>query len=98
MQLARVTAQNAARLFNLESKGQMAVGKDADLALVDLGAEWNFDTSRAFTRARANMRAYEARPLRGSVVSTLVRGSIVYDSGEIVAKPGHGRLVRPAPR
>ena len=94
--LAWLLSARAAQLFNLPGKGAIAPGWDADLTLVDLGGEWTFDSSRSFSRAPHNMRAYEGRRLRGRVVSTLVRGTRVYHEGEIAGRPGYGRWVRPS--
>ena len=68
---------------------------DADLTLVDLAAEWKFDRYRCFTKAADNMRAFHGRAMKGKVLSTLVRGTVVYHNGEIMCDPGHGRLLRP---
>ena len=37
---------------------------------------------------------YEGREVAGSPRLTLCRGSVVFDDGRIVTKPGHGRFVR----
>lgn len=95
--VARLMSGRAAEIFALPGKGRIALGFDADLALVDMDREWTFDSTRSFSKAGANMRAYDGRRLRGRVVSTLVRGKSVYREGEILATPGHGRFLRPAP-
>ena len=94
--LVRLTSGRAAEIFRLPGKGRLAPGADADLVLVDLRADWIFDHEQAHTRARANMRAWTGRRLRGRVVSTFVRGVRVFHEGAITGTPGHGRFVRPA--
>jgi len=37
---------------------------------------------------------YEAQTATASVRHTFSRGTLVYDRGEIVTQPGHGRFVR----
>ena len=37
---------------------------------------------------------YEGRQVHGSPRLTLSRGTVVFDDGEIVTRPGHGRFVR----
>lgn len=90
-------ATRAAAIFRLPSKGHIAPGADADLTLVDLDARWTFDSRNAFTRSRANMAIYDGVALKGRVVSTFVRGARVFQDGEVVGVPGHGRFLAPAP-
>lgn len=94
--LAELGAGRAAGLFRLPAKGRLAVGADADIALVDTNAVWTYDSRRALTKSRANMAIYDGLRLRGRVVSTFVRGVRVFHEGEITGPPGHGRFLRPA--
>lgn len=91
----RLLSENAARIFGLESKGGIALGKDADIVLVDPTAEWTFDPQQAHTKARDIMHVYAGRRLKGQVVQTIVRGTTVFNGGRIEAEPGHGQFVRP---
>jgi allantoinase len=93
--LARVTSEYVAERFGLPGKGRIAVGMDADLALVDLDAESMLDAEDLFYRHRHS--PYVGMRLRGQVVRTLVRGTTVYHDGKIVAAP-LGRLVTPDSR
>jgi len=92
-QVARLLSERAAEVFGLAGKGRLAPGADADLTLVDLGAEWTFDHRSALTKSRANMQAFDGMRLRGRVVSTFVRGARVFHEGEITGIAGHGRFV-----
>ncbi|MGH2532592.1 MAG: allantoinase [Thermomicrobiales bacterium] len=93
--VAAVTATNAARRFRLPNKGRIAPGFDADLALVDLGADQTPRPDDLHDRHRQS--PYAGRTFRGRVVRTLLRGETIYLNGAIVAKPV-GRLVRPEHR
>jgi allantoinase len=99
LELARVAAVAAefpARRFGLApAKGRIAVGADADLALVDLDAP--VTVTAEDLRYRHQHSPYVGRTLRGRVARTLVRGHTVYRDGEIVSGP-IGRLVRPERR
>ncbi|WP_025745851.1 allantoinase [Kallotenue papyrolyticum] len=90
--IAAVTAEAVARRFRLPGKGRLAVGADADLALVDLRAEVVPHAQDLFFRHRYS--PYIGRTMRGRVVRTLVRGTTVFREGAIVAAP-LGRLLRP---
>jgi dihydroorotase-like cyclic amidohydrolase len=94
-QLVSLMSERAASLFRLPRKGRLKPGYDADFVLVDCAHEWTFDHTRARTKSRGNMRIYDGTALAGSVVSTFLRGRPVVEDGELVGKPGFGRLVRP---
>jgi allantoinase len=92
--LARLTSANPARLFGLyPRKGALRIGADADLVLVDLEREWTLTAEQLLTRWPVS--PFVGRAFRGWVVATLVRGVVVYRDGQVLAQPGHGRLVRP---
>jgi allantoinase len=95
--VARLCSEGAAELFRLPGKGRLAVGADADLTVVDLAASWTYDSARAVTRSRDNMRLYDGTRMHGRVVHTVVRGVPVFREGDLVGPLGHGRFVRPLP-
>jgi allantoinase len=87
-------SRNVARRFNLpRNKGQVTVGADADLALVDL--RQTFTVKAADLLYRYAQSPYLGRVLRGKVVRTILRGKTIFKDGSIVAQPS-GRLVKPA--
>jgi dihydropyrimidinase len=74
-------------------KGRIAVGLDADLAIVDLGREYLF--KREDVRSSAGYSIYEGRHFKGQVVHTLVRGRFAVRDGALVdAAVGSGRYLR----
>lgn len=93
--IVSATSTAAARRFGLAGKGELAVGADADLALLDLSAEWTLREEELLYRHRFS--AYIGQRLRGRVRRTVVRGTTVFDGTSFPAPPG-GRLVHPAPR
>jgi allantoinase len=95
--VAALCSENAAKLFALPRKGRLQPGADADLTIVDLGATWRYDSASALTKSRANMRIYDGVEMHGRVVSTVVRGAVVYQDGVVTGRPGHGQFVRPEP-
>jgi allantoinase len=91
--VARLLSGNVAERFGLpESKGRIAVGCDADLAIVDLGA--GFEVRRQDLLYRHRQSPYIGRRLRGATRRTLVRGRTVFQDGRITGRPS-GRLIRP---
>lgn len=82
----------AQRLGLYPRKGTLQVGSDADIALVDLETEWTPRSDDIQTRWRLD--PFIGRARRGRVVTTLVRGTVVWDSGTAQVQPGTGELVR----
>ena len=92
--IAHLTATAPAQLFGLfPRKGAIAVGADADFAIVDPNARWTFDAHELQTRS--GVSAYLGRDFTGRVVRTIVRGRTVFVDGEVTGKAGWGQLVRP---
>lgn len=91
--LARLLSTTPAARMGLSGKGEIAVGKDADLVLVDLDREWT--VSNASVLSDAGYSIYDGALFKGAVDRTLVRGRTVYVDGKAVAAAaGTGRFVR----
>jgi allantoinase len=91
--IANVTSGYVARRFKLsETKGRIALGADADLAVVDMSQSYVLQPEDLLYRHRQS--PYVGKRFQGRVVRTLVRGRTVYQDGRIVGRAG-GRLVEP---
>lgn len=88
--VAELSAGAVSRRFDLSSKGEIALGADADLALVDLEEEWT--VRGRDLRSRHPTSPFIGRTIRGRVVRTLLRGVTIARNG-IVVSAGHGRLL-----
>jgi dihydroorotase (multifunctional complex type) len=92
--LARLMSTSPARILGLAGvKGNIAVGNDADFTIVDPDREWII-RGQAF-ESRASWTPFEGRQVRGSVVTSIVRGRIVKEDGAVVGRPGEGQFVSP---
>ena len=88
------TTANPARLFGLyPRKGAIAIGSDADVAIVDDSGTWTIDPSTF--RSKARYSPYAGHEVKAHVDLTMVRGKVVYEAGEIVGVAGDGRLQIP---
>jgi allantoinase len=83
-------AAPAARFGLAPAKGALEVGADADLVLVDQGAEVVVERERLLDRHR--LSPYVGRRLRGRIVRTILRGETVARDGRIVGAP-RGRIL-----
>jgi len=91
--LSQLLSDNVAQRFGLPArKGGIKIGADADLALVELNAEFTVERDDLFYRHRQS--PYIGSKLRGRVTRTILRGRTVFKDGKIVAKP-LGELVKP---
>ncbi|MHB1627364.1 MAG: allantoinase AllB [Bacilli bacterium] len=96
LQLAKLTAQNQASIFGIDHlKGSIAVGKDADVVIVDPRREWRLDHNTMLTKAKGIAQIYDGVSVRGKVTCTVVRGTVVYEDGHIKVEPGFGQVVKP---
>jgi dihydropyrimidinase len=90
-QLVDRTSTTIARRFGLGSKGVIAPGKDADVVVFDPDAPRPYGVATSLMNVDYDL--YEGETASGSVRHTLSRGTMVYDRGEILTEPGHGRYV-----
>jgi dihydropyrimidinase len=85
-----VLSTTPARLFGLNDKGAIEVGRDADVVIFD-PAERRTVHARELHHT-SDYTPYEALAVAGGVVSTLVRGEFVVRDGHFVGQRGHGRF------
>jgi dihydropyrimidinase len=91
--IAALASQAPAAAMGLSHrKGRIAVGLDADLAIVDVESE--FTPRRDYLHSSAGYSIYEGMPLRGRVRHTLVGGRFVLrDHGLVADAVGTGRFI-----
>jgi dihydroorotase len=88
------TSTTPARVFGLAGKGRLEVGADADVAIVDLDAEFEIRDDQVLSKC--GWTPYAGRRVRGAVTTTVSRGEVVYEDGQVVGRPGRGRQARPS--
>jgi dihydropyrimidinase len=90
-QLIRLTSTNASKIFGLKSKGNLDIGFDADIAMIDLKKEEKVSTS--LFGGFSDYLVYDGWNLKGWPVKTIVRGNLVAENFEIIGKPGFGKFI-----
>lgn len=90
--ITRLLSSNPAKLYGVEkAKGSIRVGLAADFAIVDPNETWTLTDDMLFNKNKFS--AYTGYTYNGRVKQTYVRGKLVYKNGQVLAKPGFGRLV-----
>ncbi len=95
-QIAQLTATNPARRFGLHTKGAIAEGYDADLALVD--TNHSSVVHAAESESSQEYTPFEGFELNARVTDTLVRGRHVLVNGQVTGEPAGRYLHRPTQR
>ena len=93
--LAKLLSTNPAKVMGLyPQKGVIAVGSDADFALVDLNKPWTYSYQTSYAKAKCENNPYEGRKLQARVEMTFVRGRCVFDGKDAIEDAGYGQLIR----
>jgi allantoinase len=91
--ITKLTSFNVAERFGLpKTKGRIAIGADADFALVDFREKLTVRAEDLFYRHKQS--AYVGRTLTGRVVQTILRGQTIFKRGQIVSQR-RGQLIKP---
>ncbi len=69
-----------AKVFDLD-RGSLAVGKVADITIMDLDKEWTVDSKKFYTKGKHS--PYNGRKCRGAAVCTVVGGKVVMKDGVV---------------
>ncbi len=80
--LVAMVSKNPATLYGMKKKGQIALGFDADLTLVDMEAEKTIEDS--WIESRCGWTPYDGKSVQGWPMATIVRGKIVMANGELL--------------
>jgi dihydroorotase len=79
--IVEVCSLNPAKIFKIKNKGQLRIGFDADLTIVDLEKIKTVKGKDQLSKCK--WTPFEGKILKGWPVTTLVNGNIVYDNGKI---------------
>ncbi len=68
-----------AKVFSLD-KGTLAVGADADVAIVDQQEQWEVDPAKFYSKSRNT--PFAGWKVKGRVTTTIVGGRVVFETGQ----------------
>lgn len=80
----------ASKIFSIRCKGGISAGKDADLMIVDLRSERRIRADEL--HSKCGWTPFEGR-IGIFPHTVMIRGEVVYQDGEVLAKPGFGKFV-----
>jgi dihydroorotase len=82
--IPKILSQNPAKVFNLENKGSIELGKDADLIIIDLKKEGKFNLDNFYTKA--NYSPFEGYSYKGINTMTITNGKVIMQEEDIIDK------------
>jgi len=92
VKLAQILCEQPARRFQLyPRKGHIAMGADADFAILDPAIRWTIHGSEMHSSAR--WTPYEGMTVQGKVVRTILRGKVIFNGREVTARAGDGCFI-----
>lgn len=80
--IPKIFSENAAKRFNLNNKGFIKEGYDADLVIVDLNREGVFDIDTFYTKAEYS--PFDGLSYKGKATMTIVNGNIIMEEDEVI--------------
>ena len=75
--IPKILSQNAANVYCLKDKGEIAIGKDADFTVIDLKREGKFNIDEFETKAEYS--PFDGWSYKGMPIMTIVNGKVVMD-------------------
>lgn len=92
-EIVRIVSQRPAQIFGCaDRKGDLRVGMDADLAILDL--DWRRKVDASMLGTWADYGIYDGWAVVGWPRYTVVRGAVVQENGNLVGHPGWGEYIR----
>jgi allantoinase len=91
--ISKLVSFNPAKRFGLNSKGDIAPGLDADLALVDPRESWTIRASES--ESTQGYTPFEGIELSARVKATFLRGALICENGKVLGAPRGRYLHRP---
>ena len=91
--MAELTSWNPAKRYGLASKGDIAVGYDADVVL--LNPNESFIVRAEESESQQGYTPFEGMELKGKVKSTFLRGNLIYHNDKVIGESNGQYLFRP---
>jgi dihydropyrimidinase len=96
--IAQLTSTKTAEIHSIPNKGAIRVGYDADVVIVDPKKRVRIDDKVLHYSQIRDFSLFEGETFTGFPVTTIVRGQVVAQDGQVVGKRGYGKVVKRVPR
>lgn len=84
--IMKIMSENASKIFGLKNKGKIEKGYDADLVIVDMTTQEMITGKNVISRC--GWTPYEGFEKGGKILTTIVRGNVVFDHDKFINKIG----------
>ena len=85
-QLVSFVCENPVKIFNIDNKGYIKKGFNADLTIIDMNKFEKIDNNKIASKCQ--WTPFHGKEIKGFPVITIVNGEIKMKNGEIMGKPG----------
>ncbi len=95
--MVEVCCYNPAKYLGiLPQKGQISVGSDADITIIDLNKKQvpTNDPEKIYSAAAYNVYGFLGWEFKGWPILTMVRGNVVMEDGKVIGKDGTGKYIK----
>lgn len=90
--VARLLCDNPAKRFGLGArKGRVALGADADFAILDPRKPFTVEAKKSYSSAKWS--PYDGWTTQGEVVRTILRGKTIFDGEKVMGQAGYGQFL-----
>ncbi|MHC1604888.1 MAG: dihydropyrimidinase [Candidatus Methanofastidiosia archaeon] len=90
--LVRIISTNPAKIFGLQNKGSIAIGKDADIVVYDPKTKWVMTNDKL--HMNVDYTPYEGLKMTGKPEITISKGRVIARGGEFVGDLSWGKFVK----
>jgi len=90
--VARLLCGNPAKRFGLGArKGRIALGADADFAILDPRKPFTVEAKKSYSSAKWS--PYDGWTVQGTIIRTILRGKTIFDGTAVVGPAGYGQFL-----
>ena len=90
--LVKVMAKNVADIYNLPNKGNLELGKDADIVVVDMNKVDTIENEKL--HSKQPLTAFAGRKIKGWPIKTFLRGQLVVNNNKICQDKACGKWIK----
>lgn len=84
--IMKIMSENVSKIFGLKNKGKIEKGYDADLVIVDMTTQEMITGENVISKC--GWTPYEGFEKGGKILTTIVRGNVVFDHDKFINKIG----------